>query len=65
MLGDSNYVTEIWRATRQRAPRQHNRGPLVNDIRRAVTDVIERFGIIGDETLSPQRASARKRLATN
>jgi putative transposase len=65
MLGDSDFVTEMWRTTRQRAPRHHNRAALVNDdIRRAVIDVIERFAIMCDETLPQKRASAWKRVAT-
>ena len=65
MLGDLEFRTEIWRATRQPAPRRRNHAPLVNDnIRRAVIDVMERFAIICDESLSEQRASAWKRVVT-
>jgi REP element-mobilizing transposase RayT len=65
MVGDSEFIAGIWRTTRQQAPRQSEPPNRVNgDIRRAVSELIERFGVLCDGALSQRQATAWKRVVT-
>jgi hypothetical protein len=65
IVGDSEFIAGVWRMTRQRAPRQSEPANRVNgNIRRALIDVIERFGVLCDGALSQRQAAVWKVVVT-
>jgi REP element-mobilizing transposase RayT len=61
MVGDSEFIAGVWRTTRQRAPRQSESPNRVNgEIPRAVSEMIERFGVLFEGALSQRQAAAWK-----
>jgi hypothetical protein len=65
ILGDAEFVTEVWRLTGRGPPHRGGRlHPLDEDISPIVMQVIERFNTLCGERLPERRAGAWRRLVT-
>jgi REP element-mobilizing transposase RayT len=64
ILGDAEFLAEIWRLTHQKPPRQRQAAPVIGLLRRAVTDAVAKFGAMCDVALSDGQARAWKRRVT-
>jgi hypothetical protein len=64
MLGDAEFLADIWLTTRQTSPRQNRGVPIISDVRQAVVDVVEKFSAMCDLALPRGQARAWKRVVT-
>ena len=66
ILGDPQFVDEIWRKTGRRSPNQTRRArDYQGDIQDVVRQVIEQFNSLCDKRLPPEQAKAWKRIVTS
>lgn len=64
MLGDADFIAEIWRTTQQQSPHRKRAVSSNTAIRAAVVEVVQQVGAMCDEMLPPRQASAWKRIVT-
>jgi hypothetical protein len=64
ILGDGEFLADIWRSTHQKSPRQIKPAPVTGDLRHAVIDAAAKFGEMCDVASSHRQARAWKRVVT-
>jgi hypothetical protein len=64
LLGDSQFIADVWRQTGRRLPDRIRRARHEGDIPSVVVQVIEQFRNLSDQKISPGKAAAWKRLVT-
>ena len=64
MLGNEEFIKGIWESNHLQPPRPKRVASYNNGVRDAVLDVVQRFGAMCDEALSPRQARAWKRIVT-
>lgn len=64
ILGDGEFLADIWRSTHQKSRRQLKPAPVIGDLRRAVIDAAAKFGEMCDVASSHRQARAWKRVVT-
>ncbi len=64
VLGDPEFMEEIWRTTHQQSPRRKRVAPQSKVVRDEVVRAVERFGAMCDEALPRRQAGDWKRIVT-